>query len=187
MSIYTITLKRELLSGSNRAPNVVGHPNNEQSNKFEGEDGKGREDGDDSSERLIAFEGRGENSNRSSSTSKQLSHRRIDDGNDDDEQEQVYGYNRREVEKLSSYWATRDKIEEIDQLLDCICFKKVGGGDDDDDDDKKANFEDFKEDTNKENRLGKFSFNKCLFQSSYIVDSSYMYEFTNRLLNSDQA
>lgn len=156
------------MSGSNRAPNVVGHPNNKQSNKFKGEE-EGKED-EDSSERLIAFEGRGENSNRSSSTS-QLSHRRIDDGND--EEEEVYGYNRREVEKLSSYWATRDKIEEIDQLLDCVCFKKAvktGGDGDDEQEETKADFKDFKDNDKENRRVGKFSFNKCLFQSSYIVE-----------------
>lgn len=124
MSIYTITLKRELLSGSDtRATNSVGQPNNRQSNwKFgergEDKEGEGKES---SSERLIA---EGDERTRGESSS---SHNIIDGG------EKVYGYNRRGEEEGEAYStrATRDKktIEEederIDRLLDCVCSKKV--------------------------------------------------------------
>lgn len=117
MSIYTITLKRELLSGSNTiATNSLGQPNsniNNSSNKQSNWREKGKEEG--SSERLIAFQEKEEENNEKARGENSSSHNIIDEG--------------KEVEARSE---TRDKKkieeeeeEQIDRLLDCICSKKV--------------------------------------------------------------
>lgn len=120
MSIYTITLKRELLNsaGNNSEADVVGQ--RQRSNWF-------------AAHGEVQAEGKAAKSTTSEGGSRQTStlasHRSTSP-----EEEEVYGYNRNREEvsaTTSTNGATRDKkraregfSDQIDRLLDCVCGKQ---------------------------------------------------------------